>query len=106
MKAVLETGDSLAKAARVKFALRRLARRYQGLAREIGDYDVELAALATRAAPTLLAVNGVGPETAARLLAAVGDNPERLRSEVAFAHLCGAAPHCCPPPPADGTATG
>lgn len=40
----------------------------------------------------LVAANGVGPETAARLLAAVGDSPERLRSEAAFAHLCGAAP--------------
>jgi transposase len=75
-----------------KFALRRLARRYQDLAREICDYDAELTALAAQAAPTLMAVNGIGPETAARLLAAVGDNPERLRSEAAFAHLCGAAP--------------
>ncbi|MGW6413253.1 transposase, partial [Streptomyces vinaceus] len=49
-------------------------------------------ALADQAAPAPLAVKGVGPETAARLLAAVGDNPERLRSEAAFAHLCGAAP--------------
>ncbi|WSW30320.1 IS110 family transposase [Streptomyces sp. NBC_01003] len=40
----------------------------------------------------MLAIHGVGPETAARLLTAVGDNPERLRSEAAFAHLCGAAP--------------
>ncbi|MEU3620177.1 transposase [Streptomyces sp. NPDC006872] len=50
-----------------KFTLRRLARRRQEPDREI-------------------------PETAARLLAAVGDNPERLRSEAAFAHLCGVAP--------------
>jgi transposase len=26
------------------------------------------------------------------LLVAAGDNPERLRSEAAFAHLCGVAP--------------
>jgi transposase len=78
--------------AAAKFALRRLARRYQDLAREISEYDAELTTLATQAAPTLLAVNGVGPEIAARLLAAVGDNPERLRSEAAFARLCGAAP--------------
>ena len=26
------------------------------------------------------------------MLAAAGDNPERLRSEAAFAHLCGVAP--------------
>jgi transposase len=69
-----------------------VARRYQDLNREIIEYDTELSALAAQAAPELLALNGVGPETAARLLAAVGDNPERLRSEAAFAHLCGVAP--------------
>jgi hypothetical protein len=41
------------------------------------------------AAPALVAVKGVGTETAAVLLVAAGDNPERLRSEAAFAHLCG-----------------
>jgi transposase len=35
---------------------------------------------------------GVGPHVAAQLLAAAGDNPERLRSEAAFAKLCGACP--------------
>ena len=44
------------------------------------------------AAPALVAVKGVGTETAAVLLVAAGDNPERLRSEAAFAHLCGVAP--------------
>lgn len=35
---------------------------------------------------------GVGPETAGQLLASAGDNPERMRSEAAFAHLAGVAP--------------
>jgi transposase len=35
---------------------------------------------------------GVGPEIAGALLAAAGDNPERLRSEAAFSMLCGASP--------------
>ena len=35
----------------------------------------------------------MGPDTAAALLVAAGDNPERIRSEAAWAHLCGAAPH-------------
>ncbi|MFB7175871.1 transposase [Streptomyces sp. NPDC056254] len=39
-----------------------------------------------------MAVKGLGAETVAALLIAVGDNPERLRSESAFAHLCGVAP--------------
>jgi transposase len=43
-------------------------------------------------APGLLALYGVGPSTAALLLIAAGDHPERLRSEAAFAHLCAAAP--------------
>jgi hypothetical protein len=30
--------------------------------------------------------------TAATLLVAAGDNPERLRSQAAFAHLCGVPP--------------
>jgi len=32
------------------------------------------------------------PNTAALLLIAAGDHPERLPSEAAWAHLCGAAP--------------
>ena len=43
-------------------------------------------------APVLLKLFGVGPDTAALLLVAAGDNPERLRSEAAWAHLCGVAP--------------
>ena len=34
----------------------------------------------------------MGFDTAAKLLVAAGDNPERIRSEAAFAHLCGVAP--------------
>ena len=43
-------------------------------------------------APGLLALYGVGPHTAALLLIAAGDHPERLRSEAAWAHMCAAAP--------------
>ena len=46
----------------------------------------------TAHAPGLLALYGVGPHTAALLLIAAGDHPERLRSEAAWAHLCAAAP--------------
>src|SRR5215212_9208048 len=34
----------------------------------------------------------VDERAGASLLLAAGDNPERLKSEAAFAHLCGAAP--------------
>ena len=35
---------------------------------------------------------GSAPDTAALLLVAAGDHPERLRSEAAWAHLCAVAP--------------
>src|SRR5437763_1718976 len=54
--------------------------------------DALLAELVTATAPRLLELHGVGLDTAAALLVAAGDNPERLRSEAAWAHLCGAAP--------------
>ncbi|GGO97369.1 IS110 family transposase [Wenjunlia tyrosinilytica] len=76
----------------VKTALRRLARRYRALDEEIKEADKEIGPLVTKAAPRLIALPGLGPETAGQLLTSAGDNPDRLRSEAAFAHLCGAAP--------------
>ncbi len=76
----------------VKTALRRLARRHQYLSQEIADADSELHTLITAAAPQLLELRGVGLEVAGQLLITVGDNSDRLRSEAAFAHLCGVAP--------------
>lgn len=75
-----------------KTALRRLARRVQLLTTEITEADTELHALTTQAAPRTLARFGVGPDTAAQLLTTAGDNPHRLVSAAAFAHLCGTAP--------------
>ena len=69
-----------------------MARRHQALDTEIGELDAQIEPLVRAAAPQLLEVFGVGPETAGQLLATAGDNPERMRSEAAFAHLCGAAP--------------
>jgi transposase len=75
-----------------KFALRSVARRHRTLSEEIAKLDAQIERLVEEAAPELVALDGVGPDTAATLLTAAGDNPERLRSEAAFAHLCGAAP--------------
>jgi transposase len=75
-----------------KHALRSLARRHQQLTEEIRDLDAQLGRLVQQAAPQLLAVKGLGPLTCAALLVAVGDHPERMRTESAFAHLCGVAP--------------
>jgi transposase len=78
--------------AATKRALASIARRVQNLDSEIAELNDDLHALLTPLAPTLLAVNGVGLEGAGQLLVTAGDNPERITSEAAFAHLCGAAP--------------
>ncbi|MFE1786646.1 IS110 family transposase [Streptomyces sp. NPDC059506] len=84
--------DLSAPMAATKAALRRLARRHQVLDEEIAELDAGIGPLVRQAAPELLALFGVGPETAGQLLASAGDNPERMRSEGAFAHLAGVAP--------------
>ena len=76
----------------IKTALRRLARRHEHLSEEITAADTDLRTLVTAAAPRLLALPGVGTEVAGQILVTAGDNPDRLRSEAAFAHLCGVAP--------------
>lgn len=75
-----------------KASLRELARRVQGLSAELTRIDKRLGPLVAATAPALLARPGVGIDTAASLLVAAGDNPDRLRSEAAWAHLCGVAP--------------
>jgi len=78
--------------AAAKATLRRLARRIIALEAELAELDDDLAPLLTRTAPTLLALNGVGHDVAGQLLATVGQNPDRLTNDAAFAHLCGVAP--------------
>jgi transposase len=75
-----------------KHALRLLARRHHALSTEIADLDAELDDLVAQIHPRLVRVNGVGTETAGQLLVTAGANHQRLRSEAAFAALCGVAP--------------
>src|SRR5580692_1403442 len=75
-----------------RIALRELGRRVRFLDVQLGRLDELIIPLVTARAPGLLALHGVGPDTAALLLIAAGDHPERLRSEAAWAHLCAAAP--------------
>jgi transposase len=75
-----------------KASLCSLAHRVESLEDEIAELDKRIETLLAVTAPDLLALFGVGPDTAAALLVAAGDNPERLHSEAAWAHLCGAAP--------------
>lgn len=72
--------------------MRGLARRIQHLDDEITIIDDRLKLLVGETAPTLLECYGVGVDTAASLLVTAGDNPERLRSEGSWAHLCGVTP--------------
>ena len=76
-----------------KIALRSLARRFQDLDDERSALDQHIAELVELAAPgELLDQYGVGPHTAAALMIAAGDNPDRLHSEASFAALCGTSP--------------
>ena len=83
-------GDVPGYATRV--ALRELGRRVQFPDAQLDRQDELIGPLVTARAPGLLALHGVGPDTAALLLVAAGDHPERLRSESSWAHLCGVAP--------------
>jgi len=75
--------------AAARFAPRGLAKRWTSLDVELQRLDEQLAQLVRTVAAPLLAVRGVGVDTAGALLVAAGDNPERLSSEASFAALCG-----------------
>ncbi|MDP9334648.1 MAG: IS110 family transposase [Actinomycetota bacterium] len=75
-----------------KLAIRTLGQRVLALETDSRHLDELIDELVKRTAPSLLEVYGVGTHTAAILLVAAGDNPHRLKSEAAFAHLCGVAP--------------
>lgn len=79
--------DTLTAAA--KHTLRAIARRWLDLDTEINAHEKLLTGLTTAAAPDLASAFGVGADTAAEMLIAAGDNPDRVRSEAAFARLFG-----------------
>jgi transposase len=82
--------------------MRGLARRIQHLNSEIKGLDTILTELVADTAPSLVGLFGVGTDTAASLLVAAGDNPDRLHSERSWAHLCGV----CPIPTGSGKTDG
>ena len=99
--AALRPGALTSTTASAKVALRALARRWLMLDAEIKSHDAALDALTTACAPALKEAHGMATGTAAEMLILVGDNPERIRSEAAFAKLCGA----CPIPASSGKST-
>lgn len=78
--------------AAAKTALRSLARRIHALEEEIKELDSEMADIIKRAAPKLLALQGVGTDVAAALLVSAGDNPTRMKNENSFAAMAGVSP--------------
>ncbi|WP_202882911.1 transposase [Microvirga tunisiensis] len=90
--AALRPGAMTSPTASAKATLRALARRWLMLNAEIKSHDAALDALTTACAPTRKEAHGMATGTAAEMLILVGDNPERIRSEAAFAKLCGACP--------------
>jgi len=90
--AQLTVSDPCDPAGAAALTLRLLARRVLTLTSEIDELNVHITAAIKTHAPQLLQRYGVGPDTAATLLLAAGDNPERLTSEASFAALCGVSP--------------
>jgi transposase len=90
--AALRPGSGRDPLSTTKRVLRSLARRHHMLDDEIRELQAELDELIALAAPRLLAEHSVGPQTAAKLLTLAGDSPSRLRSQAAFAALCGTSP--------------
>jgi transposase len=76
----------------ITISIRSLAARCRELDAEAARLEHHIDTITATAAPRLRAVYGVGPDTAATLMSALGDNPARLPNEAAFAKLCGVCP--------------
>ncbi|QXJ25887.1 IS110 family transposase [Actinomadura graeca] len=72
--------------------LRLLAARVQHLTREIRDLQKRITSAIQAHTPALLDRLGIAGDTAATLLIAAGDNPDRMASEASYAALCGTSP--------------
>ncbi len=83
----LETTDDS-----IRHTLRFLAKRWTALDEEIKELSKLIEQLVQRRAPHLLDEFGIGVDTAAEILIVAGDNPERIKSEAAFAKLAGISP--------------
>ena len=58
-----------------------MARRYQHLSKEICELDKQLNRLVSEVAPQLVAVEGIGTDTAASLLIAAGSEESKVGME-------------------------
>jgi len=98
----LRQGEPVDPDTAARVALRSLARRWLDLDTEATAMQAQIDTLVEQAAPQLLTPFGIGTDTAAEVLIAFGDNPERIRSEAAFAKLAGV----CPIPAGSGKTDG
>ena len=87
--AALRPGTPVSTTASAKMALRALAHRWLMLDAEIKEHEAALEQLVRAQAPALMEAPGVSTGTIADMLVVLGDNPQRIRSEAAFAKLCG-----------------
>uniref|UniRef100_UPI003D7C47AB IS110 family transposase n=1 Tax=Kineococcus sp. SYSU DK007 TaxID=3383128 RepID=UPI003D7C47AB len=94
--------DLSAPDAAMRHVLSCLARRWLQLNEEIKVHARHLKAQTKALAPALVQAVGVGADIAAEMLITAGDNNERIRSEAAFAKMCGA----CPIPAGSGQTNG
>jgi transposase len=101
--AALEIHESVSNPeAAMRHALSHLARRWLDLHEEIKVHSSHLKTLTKAVAPQMLERFGIGFDTAAELLITAGDNCDRIRSEAAFAKMCGV----CPIPTGSGKSSG
>ena len=96
--AALRPGMPASPTASAKMALRALANRWLMLDAEIKEHESVLELLVRAQAPELMDAPGISTGTIADMLVVLGDNPQRIRSEAAFAKLCGV----CPVPASSG----
>ena len=96
--AALRPGTPASTTVSAKMALRALANRWLMLDTEIKEHEAVLEQLVRAQAPALMDAPGVSTGTIADMLVVLGDNPQRIRSEAAFAKLCGV----CPVPASSG----
>ena len=96
--AALRPGRPVSTTASAKRALRALASRWLMLDAEVKEHEAVLEELVRAQAPALMDAPGVSTGTIADMLVVLGDNPQRIRSEAAFAKLCGV----CPVPASSG----
>jgi transposase len=90
--AALRPGPVTDTTSAAKHTLRAIARRWLALDAEIKTHEQILNQLTTDLVPDLVAAFGIGADIASEMLIVAGDNPERVKSEPAFAKLCGVAP--------------